>query len=614
MRKLVSSLLVVRLLFAAFGPITFGFATSSRAEEGGPGIEQWTQDGGATQSITITGSTFGRGDSLRGAGMMTTIGSVGAIPVGVRGSAGTYSYGVITSSTGNSGATNTGAPAPTPTNANGPAEAQPTSEQNTTLPVCPGGGSSNPTSQNPVVLATGEKVKEEQDFAVAGLHGLTLRRTYRSKGSTGQLFGPNWTSSVDPPNLTPSTLTVATEVGPYPRDATIAFPGGERLKYRIDLSDYPYSYKVSGNAAAGTVSYDTSARVWKLNRYNKSWTFYASGGPASSGGGLTYTSLVQSGFYQITRITNSVGQQVNFTWTGNRVTQVTAPSGSVWTYAYNANGMLTSVSSPGPNSDVRSYHYEDPSDNKLLTGISINGVRYSTYAYYADKRVKESGLAGGEERDTFTYGANQNTLTDARGQPTTYTFASIANDLKLTGVSRSATASCVAASATTVYDANGYVDYKLDWNGNKTDYTYDSSGHITSLIKAAGTPNAMTTIYTWSGGLLSEESYRNTNGVAYAKTNFAYHLGAAAGLSAGRLSSVTFTDLRLGGTRQTSYAYTFHTNKSLASMAVTEALPGGQTAVSTTTYDTVGNVVSVTNPLGHQVLWTNTTAWDCREK
>ena len=62
--------------------------------------------------------------------------------------------------------------------------------------------------------------------------------------------------------------------------------------------------------------------------------------------------------------------------------------------------MLERVTSPGPTPDVRTYHYEMAGQADLLTGISINGTRHSTYGYYADRRVQVSALAGNEERDT----------------------------------------------------------------------------------------------------------------------------------------------------------------------------------------------------------------------
>ena len=335
---------------------------------------------------------------------------------------------------------------------------------------------------NPVVIASGEKYKREIDFESVGLYGLSLERVYRSRNTTGQLFGPNWTASVDAPLLTPSAQTVSTEVGSFPARATIAFPGGTQYVYNIDLSDYPYAYRVRGNAKLGDLYYERATGVWTLWASQKRYNFLAGGGMATSidrftGERLLTINWVFTGTYRITRVTNLVGQQVNFTWTGDRVTQVTSPGGNVWTYAYNSIGMLTSVTSPGPSADVRTYHYDDSLDPKLLTGISINGVRYSTYAYYADKRVRESALAGGEERDQFTYGTNTTSILDAKGQTTTYTLATSIQDSstrKITGSSRAATSSCVAAAASTGYDLNGYIDHEFDWNGNRTEYTYNA--------------------------------------------------------------------------------------------------------------------------------------------
>jgi len=58
------------------------------------------------------------------------------------------------------------------------------------------GGGTTPVSGHPVVLATGEKLLHETDFISPKLNGLSLRRTYRSRGASG-IFGSNWTSNYD---------------------------------------------------------------------------------------------------------------------------------------------------------------------------------------------------------------------------------------------------------------------------------------------------------------------------------------------------------------------------------------------------------------------------------
>lgn len=347
---------------------------------------------------------------------------------------------------------------------------------------------------------------------------------------------------------------------------------------------------------------------WTLYYEQKKYTFGIGGGIVSYVDRYTGERLLtvtRSG-QLVTQIKNLVGQTVNFTWTNGRLTQATDPAGGVWSYAYNTNGMLTTVTSPGASPDIRTYHYEDAGVTRL-TGISINGVRYSTYAYYPDGRVQVSGLTGAEEREQFVYGTNSTTVTDAKGLSTTYATAvstQEATNLRLTSISRAAASNCPAAAASTAFDANGYVDYTLDWNGNKTDYLYSSRGVLSEITTAAGSTVALRTTYLWqTAENLSERTFFNTNGVAYARENRTYHVS---GLADGRLASVTWTDLKAGGaTRQSTYAYTFHANKSIAAFTETRQLPGGQTAVSTQNYDTLGNLTSSVNAQGHVLVYLN---------
>src|SRR5262249_26844228 len=156
----------------------------------------------------------------------------------------------------------------------------------------------------------------------------------------------------------------------------------------------------------------------------------------------------------------------------------------------------------------------------LLTGIAINGQRYSTYAYRSDRRAVESGLTGGEERDTFEYGANTTTVTSATGQRTTYTFVARGGALMLTQTSRASTPTWGANAASRVYDGNGYADYELDWNGNKTDYTYSIGGLTMGVTTAAGTGAQRSESNAWSGINLVEKTFKDATGGAYLKVNY----------------------------------------------------------------------------------------------
>jgi YD repeat-containing protein len=453
-----------------------------------------------------------------------------------------------------------------------------------------------------VILATGEKIKAETDILSNGEYGMGLARTYRSRSAFG-MFGNGWLSNYDYYKLVATGCARHTDYPSLclPTTVKLRLPDGSTYTYTAPTR-YDFTFKVGASAAMGTMTYDpvggyyvtTNTTILRYSPSGLIQTVSTRGGAAQ----LSFSYGSNPNFPS--RVTNAAGRYIDFTYNANSyVTKATDAAGNAWTYQYQNVNMLSSVTSPGANPDIKTYFYEVPAiDNTLLTGIAINGVRYSTYKYFTDKRVQESGLTGGEERDTFVYGTNTTTVTDARGQSTTYNFTPAQGALKLSSVSRGATSTCGVAAASTVYDAAGWVDYTLDWNGNKNDYSYDSAGRLLSLTTAQGTTSAITQANTWTGNNLTETTYKNAGGVAFSKVTYTY---VPSGAAANYLASQTTTDLRVGGTRSVTYGYTFHPNNVMATRTVTEALPNSLTNVTTTNYDSLGNLTSVVNGLGHTV-------------
>jgi len=452
---------------------------------------------------------------------------------------------------------------------------------------------SNPSTGNPVVIATGEKTKDEHDFLAGTSYGLGLTRSYRSMASSTAktMFGPKWASSLDYSRLQFSTVCdVTADYGCVPKTITLTLPGGTQYKYTHYnkqvwrgafgnlILDPEFGYVIS--RPNGSLTYSLDGDVLEVIEQNASALAYQYGGNPG----------------EATRIINVTGQYIDLTWSSGRVTSVRDPAGNTWTYSYSAAGMLQTVTSPGSNPSIRTYHYEDLVSSQRLTGISYNGVRYSTYSYYADGRVSESKLAGDVEKDTFSYGTNTTTVTTAKGQPTVYTFINAQGALKLTSISRSPTASCSQAGATIVYDANGWIDYKLDWNGVKTDYTYSAGGALLDVTYAAGASDALKEVNTWSGSQLLATAYQTAAGATYKQVSYTYYTGTGT-FAAGRVASETVTDMvSTGGSRQITYGYTFYPTGVVQSVMRTANIPGG-TATTTIQYDAYGNLTSVTNPL-----------------
>lgn len=455
-----------------------------------------------------------------------------------------------------------------------------------------------PVTNNPVVIATGEKVKEEFDYKFSGLASLKMSRLYRSSVAGASLFGPHWFSSFDFPAVTGVGCKNNSD-GIY-ECAAIRYrnPNGEHLTY---VNDGNGQFTVAGNVAAGTFS-GSPQDGYYLTQPDKSYEFRTDGKlkliTDSAGDALT---LLYTGT-QLQQVV-SRGSAVKFTWSNGRVSSLTDPSGKVWTYEYNPAGMLWRVSSPGPQPQTRTYHYESQYGAHLLTGISINGVRYSTYSYYADGRVQYSSLAGNEEWDEFTYGTRTTTITNQRGQTTTHAFEDSPQSpgaLRATSISRAGSSSCPAAAARVAYDANGYVDYTLDWNNNKTDYEYASDGRLLSVTSAAGTSSAGTVTNTWNGNTLAGQTYQDANGNTYFKRTYSYY---SSGPESGRISVIEGVDLATGQVSLRSYTYTFYfPSDLLKSVTETVPLPVGN-AVTRSEFDVAGNMVTLTNALGHVQRW-----------
>ncbi|WGG49034.1 RHS repeat-associated core domain-containing protein [Rugamonas sp. DEMB1] len=471
----------------------------------------------------------------------------------------------------------------------------------------------NPTTKHPVIVATGEKYKNELDFSAGSEYGLVLSRTYRSKQAVGGMFGANWLSSLELPKLgftfENCNRTPLGDCVPV----SAAFTDAAGAKYIFDYvatdgDTRTYSYR-NENAAAGELEYNFG-RGWVLYRNKKDYSYSNRGliekvTDNSGAESLRFEYDKTTSVTRLAQVSNVLGQSVQFTYGANgKVSKVNDPSGKIWSYDYNANGMLTTVTSPanglGTPADVRSYHYED-SDPTLLTGISLNGVRYSTYRYYADKRVSESGLAGGEELERFVYGPTYTQVRDARNQKTEYSFETAGDAKRVVQITRDGTTTCPYAAATTRYDGNGNLDYTVDWAGNRTEYDYDAEGRKLSVTYAAGSTAKSTVAYKWNGDDIVEAEYRDSSGIAYLRSNYVYKITS---IAYGRLESATTTDLVSGERRRIEYAYEFHPNGAIARRQLTRVLAGGS-ETEAMAYDSWGNRTSYVNRLGQAVFWAN---------
>ena len=465
-----------------------------------------------------------------------------------------------------------------------------------------------PAAGNPVILSSGEKLLEQVDISSGNQNGMFLTRTYRSMslpiGSSDQpLFGPKWRTNLDYSPLALSPTSSYIEDDYYPDYIILRLPTGEY--YNFTTTSYtPGIYTIPSNPGAGTLYfYGSSPNPAVLQRADRT-VYY--GGPSYAptdvyevnGPTLHYTYGL--GTSHATRIANIFGQHVDLTWVGNHVTTLVDPNGNSWSYGYNTAGMLTSVTSPSPAPSTRTYFYESTVNGQWLTGVAINGLRYSTYSYYSNGQVQKSALADGESW-SFAYNGLNTSVTDALGQTTTYTFQMEQGIKQLAKTVRAATATSPSATSTIGYDGNGWPLASMDWKGNQTLYQYDTQGHLLFIKRGLAPDTTLAETNTWSGNNLTQKSYQSVTGSSYTTYKSVVYT-----YSGSRLTSAVWSDLSraYGAQINVTYAYTYYSSGAVQTMVVKESKPNG-IGVTTYQYDAAGDLTSVTNPLGQVTSWSN---------
>lgn len=477
----------------------------------------------------------------------------------------------------------------------------------------------SPKTCHPVIVATGEKVQEEPDFFDASLSELTQVRTYRSTKyppRPGRLFGDRWYSSFDFPQLefspTCHVRSGYSAFGCLPDYVNAAKPDGTTYQFRYVSFPMYFPADFTGGSSPEGYMQTQSTMNYIVVVGQRTYNYDPSSKNLMSideNGARLYTFTYNNVYptfpaWQLATVTARNGKKLTFTWTGSHVTTVTDGSGAAWTYGYDAKGNLATVTPPaGTTGGVRQYFYEDPIDSGLLTGVAVDGVRMTRYAYDGAGRVQQSGFENGEEFERFSYSGAplSTTTTDQRGQTVTYNFQQVGNFKRLTGVARNGTSSCGASSASQGYDTSGYVNSETDWIGTTTTSTFSYGGLLDTRVTGANTSSPITEKDTWNGINLSTQTLRNSYGQDFAKITYER---TGIGMASGLVTAVVHTDLRTGVSSRTTYDYQFQSNNLIGTLVVTDQFPAGN-ASTTYSYNSLGYLTAITNPLGHVTTFSN---------
>ena len=148
-------------------------------------------------------------------------------------------------------------------------------------------------------------------------------------------------------------------------------------------------------------------------------------------------------------------------------------------------------------------------------------------------------------RDSLAYNADgSTTVTDALNTARTYNFQTILGVVKSTGQSQPGGSGCGASASALSYDANGNVASRTDFNGNRTDYTYDLTRNLetsrTEGLTATGatTPATRTITTVWHPTFRLPVQITNAN----QQTTYSYN-------SQGNITHKTIKDTAANTTR-----------------------------------------------------------------
>ncbi len=199
------------------------------------------------------------------------------------------------------------------------------------------------------------------------------------------------------------------------------------------------------------------------------------------------------------KVTGPFGRSLTFSYqdSDGKLASVNTPDGLIQ-YSYDTAENLTEVTYPDGKTET--YHYENTAFPHHLTGITDEkGNRFATWDYDDQGRAILSEHAGHTEKVTFVYNADSTTtVTGALGDTRTYHFDWIKGGLKVKKITGDKCTSCGNGDMKErSYDDNGFLSSYIDWNGNITTYTHDSTGLELTRTEASGTAEAQTIITEW---------------------------------------------------------------------------------------------------------------------
>ncbi|MBN1378540.1 MAG: RHS repeat protein [Gammaproteobacteria bacterium] len=345
---------------------------------------------------------------------------------------------------------------------------------------------------NPINLSLNAKYQSETDYESGPASQLKFKRQYISDGIIRRVpsIGKNWWHNYDR-RIVLNESYVGQAAYAYRADGRMLWfvlrdgiwvadsDINDRLDQLTDAEGNVTGWRYFNASNNETEIYDVTGKLLSI---------VAQGGQVQT---MTYSTsdtpdTIAKFENFLIEVTDHFGRTLQFTYNEKLlVASMTDPAGGVYAYEYDNSDRLISVTHPDTSSRI--YHYENSKCKEALTGITDeNGVRFATFEYDTSCRVTSTEHAGGVDHYSVSYGTNSATVIDPLGSIRNYDFTTVLGVVKNTNVSQPCPSCGSNTTQSRSYDANGNVAQRVDFNGNTTNYQYNSRNQEISRTEAAG--------------------------------------------------------------------------------------------------------------------------------
>lgn len=466
------------------------------------------------------------------------------------------------------------------------------------------GGSSGPTSPDPVDVVKGSERDVATDMTVYNPHGprVSFGREYRSESASAGYASPGlstgWFHTYD------YQVQGPTQSGTWGA-VTLIYPNSAReaLTPILDASGQPTGAFATPSGENYFVTGVPGSSIGQWQSFTMTWDDQSQWVFIPSNGSLAFPS------YILSKITNRTGQSLNLNWDNSRkLTSIAdgSTSTALLTLAYDTNGNLSSATDAYSRKVIYTFGPVTNINNPCLLSVSQVGdaataqlPSHETYGYqsfYGQPFLttvtvpSPTGTATSTSMVTYDGNGRVHSVTDANQNQSLYTY-NVGNTL-LT-VKNAAGKSIF--TQTYNFDAFNRSTGMTDAAGNSTHIEYGDANNASRPTRITDkNGHAVTLTYDAYGHVTTETSARSIR-TTYTFAYDSFALGRLISVQEGTDQATPRTPVNFTYYEPTGLTHTL-TGPAPGSTA------GGATVTTTYTYDGLGNVLTENTPGNNATL------------